>query len=143
MNNDWQTYSFHLSKGSVGGGSKEQFAQYLEAITGFRTQWQIENATSLNEWGYDAENTLIIDNFKLERLYPVEATGLELNAAYNNGQLVLTWNTPAGATVKLQSSPTVNGEYTEVVGATSGYTVPPPPAQPVSFVSFRNNCTSH
>ena len=123
VNTDWQTYSFLFSKGSVGGGSEELFAQHLAAITGFRTQWQIENATSLNDWGYDAENTLIIDNFKLERMYPVDGTGPQLNAAYDNGQLVLTWNTPPDATITLQSSATVDGEYTEVVGATSGHTV--------------------
>ena len=123
VNTDWQTYSFLLSKGSVGAGSKELFAQHLAAITGFRTQWQIENATSLNDWGYDSENTLIIDNFKLERMYPVDGAGPQLNAAYNNGELVLTWNTPPDTAIKLQSSATVDGEYTEVVGATSGHTV--------------------
>jgi hypothetical protein len=88
VNADWQTYSFLLSKGNIGNGSKAQFAEHLAAITGMRTQWQIENATELAVLGYDAENNLVIDNFKLERLYPVEE-GLSLNAARESSQLGL------------------------------------------------------
>lgn len=123
LNADWQTYSFLLSKGNVGTGSEAQFAQLLDAITGMRTQWQIENAADAAVWGYDAENTLVIDNFKLERLYAAEAGGPRLNVAHENGRLILTWNTPAGSNFKLQSATSVDGPYTDVAGASSGYSV--------------------
>ena len=122
---EWQTYSFLLSKGNVGGGSKALFTTHHAAISDLRTQWQIENLTDIAAWGYDEENTLIIDNFMLERLVPAETgEGPTLNATYQNGQLVLTWETPSGSNVQLQSSATVDGEYTTVEGAASGYSVP-------------------
>lgn len=120
---EWQTYTFLLSKGGVGSGTKDLFSSHHAAITGLRTQWQIENTASIADWDFDADNTLVIDNFKLERLYPQDA-GPRLDAARENGELVLTWTTPPEANTRLQSSTTVDGGYTDVTGAASGYTVP-------------------
>ncbi|MGZ8919588.1 MAG: hypothetical protein ACXW3L_01260 [Limisphaerales bacterium] len=122
---EWQTYTYLLSKANVGSGSKALFSAHHAAITGFRTQWQIENATDIAAWGYDEENTLIIDNFKLDRLIPADTgDGPTLNGTHESGQLVLTWATPSGSNVRLQSSDTVDGEYNNVEGATSGYSAP-------------------
>lgn len=119
---EWQTYSFLLSKGNLGGGTKERFAELLSAINGLRTQWQLENATDFAVWGYDADNTLVIDNFKLERLIPV-ASEPTLNLAQEGNQLVLSWIAPDGSNIRLQSAETLGGEWSDVTDATSGYTV--------------------
>jgi hypothetical protein len=116
---EWQTYSAVLSKASAGSGSKDNFTNHFAAISDLRTQWQIENAGSMTDWGFDPENTLVIDNFKLERLY----TGLSaITPVINGSNLVLNWN--ASAPVKLQAATSVEGPYTEIAGATSGYSTP-------------------
>ena len=119
VSGDWQTYSFPFNKGSVGGGNKTNFTAFFNQINALRTQWQIENVASLTDWGYDADNALVIDNVKIERLY----AGLGTIAVSKNGSdLVLTWTEAPG--VKLQSATTVNGPYNDVTDAASGYTVP-------------------
>ncbi|HEX7860496.1 MAG TPA: hypothetical protein VF773_09235 [Verrucomicrobiae bacterium] len=128
VSSNWQTYTVTLDKANVGSGSKALFAQHHAAITGLRTQWQIENIASEADWGFDAENTLIIDNFKLERLFAEGentggGTGPTLNAAHENGQLVLNWTAPEGA-YTLQSTENLGGEWSDVDGATSGYAAP-------------------
>lgn len=122
VSSSWQTYTTLLSKANVGGGSKALFTEHHAAITGFRTQWQIENIASEADWGYDAENMLIVDNFKLERLVPVGAEPT-LNMSRNNNQLVLTWETPSGSNTRLQSTTALGGQWNEVTGANSGHTV--------------------
>jgi hypothetical protein len=122
VSSNWQSYSFLLSKGAFGSGSKANFEAAYNKINALRTQWQIENATA-PEWGYDADNTLVIDNFKLERLY-ADASGPTISAARNGDNLVLTWATPASGTVKLQAATSVTGPYTDVPNATSGYATP-------------------
>jgi hypothetical protein len=118
---NWQTYTFTLNKGTAGTGSKDNFITYHTNITALRTQWQIENIASQAEWGFDAENSFIIDNFKLERL----VTGLGgITAVRNGDNLVLTWAGPTDGSVKLQSSATVEGPYSDVAGASSGYSTP-------------------
>lgn len=118
---DWQTYSFLLSKAAAGSGSKENFTNHFSKISAVRTQWQAENTASLADWGYDADNMLVVDNFKLERLY----AGIgQIQAKRSEGNLVLTWSAPSSSGVKLQESATVEGGYTTVAGASSGYSTP-------------------
>jgi Ca2+-binding RTX toxin-like protein len=69
VSNNWKTYSFLLSAGIVGNGSKEAFARLLGKINSLNAQIQIENATA-PDWGFDDNNTFAVDNFKIERLYP-------------------------------------------------------------------------
>lgn len=119
---EWQSYTMLLSKANVGGGSKDLFSQHHSAISGLRTQWQIENIASEGDWGFDTDNTLVIDNFKLERLIPVGAEP-NLNMARNDDQLVLTWTTPQDTSIRLQSTADLGGQWSDVTGATSGHTV--------------------
>lgn len=116
---EWQTFSYLLSKGAAGLGSKANFTNHFGNLSALRTQWQVENTASFADWGYDADNMLVIDNFKLERLY---AGVGRLEAQRNGNSLVLIWTGAANA--KLQESATINGQFTEVTGATSGYTTP-------------------
>lgn len=122
VSSNWQTYTSLLSKANVGDGSKALFAAHHAAITGLRTQWQIENITSEADWGFDAENMLIVDNFRLERLVPAGSQPT-LNMAHNNDQLVFTWNAPSASNIRLQSASSLNGQWTDVSGASSGHTV--------------------
>ncbi len=123
VSSNWQNYTFILNKGGVGSGNKTNFQAAFDKISALRTQWQIENATAPN-WGFDADNTLVIDNFKLERLYP-DASGPTISVARDANNLVLTWSGAAsGTTLKLQSAADVAGPYTEVPNATSGYSTP-------------------
>ena len=116
---EWKTYSSTFTEASVGSGSRANFASFHDLINALRTQWQLENIAAQGTWEYDANNTLVIDNFKLERLVPA---GLgEITATVEGDQLVLTWDAPADSGVKLQSATEVEGPYTDVEGATSGY----------------------
>jgi hypothetical protein len=85
----------------------------------FRTQWQIENAASVGDWGYDADNTLVVDSFKLARVQ-VGCPPVVLTSAGNT--LKLTWDAPSSGTVKLQSTTNLAGPWSDVLGASSGYT---------------------
>ena len=82
-------------------------------------EWGIQNAASGADWEFDNNNVLVIDNYKLERLY-VATPPLNVQIVGNN--VVVTWAQPGTGSAKLQSSTTVNGAYTDVLGATSPYT---------------------
>jgi hypothetical protein len=116
---EWQTFSYLLSKGGAGLGSKANFTNYFSKFSDLRTQWQVENTASFADWGYDADNMLIVDNFKLERLY---AGVGRLEVQRNGNDLVLIWS--AATSVKLQESSTIDGQFNDVAGAASGYTTP-------------------
>lgn len=118
---NWQTFTFTLNSASVGGGSKTNLQAFYSKINGFRTQWQIENAASAGDWSYDADNSLIIDNFKLARTQ-VGCPPVILTTVGNT--LKLTWDNPSSGTVKLQSATSLAGPWNEVAGASSGYTTP-------------------
>jgi hypothetical protein len=118
LETNWQTMTFTLAKGNVGSGSKDNFIAHYNKINGFRTQWQVENAASVADWNYDADNALVIDNFKLERIYtgaPAAAISLA------NGEVTITWSGQA----RLQSASSLEGPYTDVAGATSPYKASP------------------
>jgi hypothetical protein len=118
---DWQTTSYNLSQGSAGSGSKANFTEHFSQINGLNMQFQIENANSMTIWGYDADNALIVDNIRLERLF---VACPPLSVATSGQDIVVTWESPATGTVALQSATEVNGPYTEVVGATSPHSTP-------------------
>jgi hypothetical protein len=111
------TTTYLLNSGSLGFGSKIAFATN-HAVTSVRIQCQIENATSEADWGFDADNTLIVDNIKLERIY-VATPPLTVTRSGNN--VVVTWATPATGTAQLQSATNITGPWTDVTGAVSGY----------------------
>lgn len=117
LTGEFQHYTFSLGKGALGGGSKENFQAYFDKINNLRTQWQIENAASAADWGFDADNMLVIDNIKVERVYQ----GLQpLTFSVEGNELVLTWTDATTGTTKLQSADTVDGSYTDVNDATGG-----------------------
>jgi hypothetical protein len=121
LNPDWQNFTYTLNQGAIAGGSKTNFTAWFNKISQLQTQWQIESAASEATWGFDSNNALAIDNFKLERI----ATGCPpLTINKQGAQLVMTWSAPSSGTAKLQSGTSVNGPFTDVSGAASPYTVP-------------------
>jgi len=114
---NWVTTTYLLSEGSFGTGSKAMFATNYNTITGLRTQWQIENSSSEADWGYDADNALIVDNIKL--VY--NAVGCPpLTITPNGSDVILSWeplNTLGYA--KVQKAPNITGPYDDVPGATN------------------------
>jgi len=112
---DFQHYTFALNKGSVANGSVANFNTYYNTLNSIRTQWQIENAASLGDWNYDADNTLIVDNIKIERVIDGLAP---LTYTATGNQLVLNWTAASTGTVKLQSAATVDGQFTDVTDVT-------------------------
>lgn len=108
----WQRYTFLLSKAAAPATAKENFAAHSSKINAVRTQWQIENAASLADWGFDADNVLYIDNIKLERIF--EGLGA-LSFAPEGTELVLSWTNAASGTTTLQQADDVEGPYSDVV----------------------------
>jgi hypothetical protein len=77
-------------------------------------------------FGYDANNTVDIDNIKVVQLVPGLAP---VTIIQNGGQTQITWSDPTtGGTAKLQSTTNIAGPYLDVAGASSAasspYTVP-------------------
>jgi hypothetical protein len=123
LNSDFQTYSLLLSKAAVGSGSKTNFTANFSKISAFRTQWQIESSANESMWGFDADNSLIVDNIKVERIY----TGLPpVVISANGNNISVGWTAPSTGTVKLQSATSLNGTFTDVSNAPNPYTVTPP-----------------
>ncbi len=71
-------------------------------------------------WGTDADNKIIIDNFKLESL-PIGTPPLGISLSGDN--VVVTWGPPSSGTVKLQSSLDLKN-WADVPSATSPYSTP-------------------
>ena len=117
LTSEWQPYSFKFDRAGSTAATKENFANLFNKLVGLRTQWQIENAASAADWGYDADNVFYIDNIKIERIY--EGLGA-LTFSPEGAELVLSWTDAATGTTKLQSASTVTGPYTDVTteGAT-------------------------
>lgn len=118
---NWQTIQLALTKATVGSGSMANFTNYLDKISEIQFQFQINNAASEATWSFDADNRLIIDNFKLERL---QTACPPLNIVVNGANIEVSWDAVTTGTLQLQSATDPGGPYSEVVGATSPYVTP-------------------
>jgi len=117
---NWVTTSYLLNSGSAGLGSKASFATN-HAVTEVRIQSQIENANSGADWGFDADNTLVLDNIRLERI--VQATA-PLSVVRSGNNIIVTWTQPGTGSAKLQSAASISGPWSDVTNATSPYSSP-------------------
>lgn len=121
---NWQTVNYTLKEGSLdteGGSSFSRFNSYYNKVDSVMLQWQINDANSETRWGFDADNMIVIDNAKLDRL----VVGCPpLTVAPSGDNIVVSWGLPSTGTVKLQSANSAGGPYTEVVGATNPYSTP-------------------
>jgi hypothetical protein len=123
---DWQTYTFKLSLAGATADTKANFAKAFNKIADLRTQWQIENAASAANWGFDADNAVYLDNIKIERIYEGLAP---LVFTQEGTELVLSWAAPATGTTVLQAASAVDGPYTDVATTENSYRAPMTDAQ--------------
>lgn len=121
ISSEWQTFTPLLKEGSVNAGSLANFQAHFSKVDEISFQVQIQNPHQDEVWGYDDDNRVIIDDFKLERL--VTATP-PLDVQVVGGNVVVSWPPVESGTVQLQSASNVNGPYTSVVGATSPHSTP-------------------
>ncbi len=121
VSSNWSRVSLLLNKGSIGEGSKTDFAANYLAVTEMPVQVQLNNVVQSSLWQFDGDNKIFLDNLKLERLV-VGCPPLNVQKIGNN--VVVTWAQPATGSAKLQSSTAVNGTYADVIGATSPYPTP-------------------
>jgi hypothetical protein len=115
----------------LNGGSQTLFNQHVSQVNELALQVVPQGSPNVATlFGYDANNTVDVDDIKVVQL----VTGLPPVSVTNTaGQIKIYWTDPsAGGTAQLQSSTNVAGPYLNVPGATSGvnspYTVPAGPA---------------
>jgi hypothetical protein len=125
LETNWQRISFRLAKGTVNAdqGSKTNFPSFYSKISEITFQFQILNSGSAADWGFDGDNRLIIDNFKVERMV-VANPALTVKLGSNN-DIIVTWEQPSSGTCTLQSAQNLMGPYADVDPApTSPYNIP-------------------
>ena len=121
VKSNWQAFSMSLKDFGLDSGSMANFTNNLSKVSEIQFQLQIQNPHTLSTWGTDADNQIIIDDLKLERL--VIGTPPLMLEIVGTG-LKLTWAQPSSGAVKLMSGNTPDAITTEVVGATSPYNLP-------------------
>jgi len=132
LQTNWQKVAFLLNKGTAGDGtSKTNFPTYFDKINELSLEWQINSANQEAQWGYDTDNMMIIDNFKVERLY-VGLPLLSLNVSNNTA--VVTWGDWSGTGyAQLQGAGNVKGDYQDITNATNSPSLVPLTSTPMFF----------
>jgi hypothetical protein len=115
LKTNWQTFSSTLNKGLVGNGSIAAFVQNLTNIDSIQPNLEVTGI--LTDYGFDTDNTVVVDNVRFVRLQ----VGLpSLTITQSNNNIVVTWSGSA----KLQGASNVTGPYTDLTGVTNFYSVP-------------------
>jgi hypothetical protein len=131
---NWQTYVFDnmpIGVNQSPPGSQAQFNQYVTNVDSIQVQVVPQGSpNAATQFGYDADNTIDIDNIKVVQLIPGLAP---ISVTKTNSQVKIYWtDPPTGGYAALQSSTNVSGPYVNVVGAVSGaaspYVAPAGPA---------------
>lgn len=115
--------------GIYNGGSQAMFDQYISQVNLVQVQAQYNGGPDIGTlFGYDADNTMTVDNIKVVEIVQGVAPVSIVNT---NGLIKVYWSDPINSdgAAKLQSSTNVAGPYFDVAGATSAgaaspYTVP-------------------
>jgi len=113
---NWLSTACLLKNASAGFGSKASFATNFSTYTALRTEWRIETAISYNDWDFDSNNLLVIDDFKLERLYTACSP---LQLAASNGLARITWDTLFPGDRRLQTATSPEGPWLEITNGLS------------------------
>lgn len=121
VKSNWTAFSKSLKDFNVDSGSLANFSTHLSKLSEIQFQLQIQNPHNQSTWGTDADNQILVDDLKMVRLV-VGTPPLATEVVGTN--LKLTWEQPSSGTVKLMSGNSPDAITTEVVGATSPYTVP-------------------
>jgi hypothetical protein len=133
LSNTWQSFVFdgssNLTVATWLTGAQALFNLYHTNIVKMEVQITVAgNPNVATEFGYDANNTVDIDNVRVVQLVPGLAP---LTVVQTSGQTKVMWADPTAAgTAQLQSATNVAGPYLDVAGASSAaaaspYTVPP------------------
>jgi hypothetical protein len=131
LSTNWQTYEFdggtNLQIATWLTSAQSMFNQYVSQVNKMELQISVPGSPNIaTQFGYDANNTVEIDNIKVVQLVP----GLgPLSIVRTNSQTQVMWaDPPTGGAAQLQSSLNVTGPFFNVAGATSAtvspYTVP-------------------
>jgi len=135
LSSNYTSFVFDGAASPIGlynGGSQALFNQYISKVNLVQVQAQFNGGPDIGTvFGYDADNTMTVDNIKVVEL----AKGIApLSIVNSNGVLRVYWSDPINSdgTAKLQSATNVAGPYLDVPGATSAatsspYTVPAGP----------------
>lgn len=121
VSSNWQTFVLSLKDASVDAGSMANFQAHHAKVDEIQWQLQIQNPHQANIWGTDANNKIVVDDFKFERL----VTGLSpLTVGQEGADIVIRWDPPTTGTVKLLSGDTPSNVNTEVPGSPNPYRTP-------------------
>jgi hypothetical protein len=124
LTTNWQSYVFdNMAIGVNNGGSQALFNEYVSKVNQLQVQVVAQGSPNVaTQFGYDADNTVDIDNIKVVQLVPGLPPVFVTRLA---GQVKIYWTDPTtGGSAQLQSSTNVTGPYLNVPGATSGATSP-------------------
>jgi hypothetical protein len=132
LSTNWQSYVFdggtNMQVATWLTGAQQLFNQNVTNVNKMELQITVPGSPNVGTvFGYDANNTVDIDNIKVVQLVPGLAP---LTIIRNSGQTSVMWADPTtGGTAKLQSATNVAGPYLDVAGASSAaaspYTVAP------------------
>jgi len=127
LSNTWQSFVFdgssNLTVASWLTGAQALFNQYYTNIVKMEVQITVPgNPNIATAFGYDANNTVDMDNVKVVQRVP----GLPpLTIFQTGGQAQVIWTDPAtGGTAQLQSATNVTGPYLNIAGAASATASP-------------------
>lgn len=128
-NNTWQSFVLtNLQVATWNTAFQQLFNQNYTNVNTSELQLSVVGSPNVAmEFGYDANNTVDVDNIKVVELVPGLAP---LTIIQANGQAQVMWTDPTtGGTAQLQSAPNVAGPYVNVPGASSAtaaspYTIP-------------------
>jgi hypothetical protein len=121
IRSNWQTFVISLKEASVDSGSMANFQAHYSKVDEIQWQLQIQNPHQANIWGTDADNKIIVDDFKFERLFTATPP---LSVAKIDNNVVVSWTPPSTGTVLLLTGSNLSNITNEVVGATSPYSSP-------------------
>ena len=120
VTSNWQTFSATLNAGGASDGtSKANFPPHYNQISSVMAQAQVENLQNETMWGYDSDNVVYLDNYRVDRMN-VGLMGLTIQQLGNDQ--VIAWPAPPTGSAKLLTGPSLSTVTNEVVGATSPYT---------------------
>jgi hypothetical protein len=127
LSTNWQSFEFdggtNLEVATWLTGAQSLFNQDVSQVNKMEVQISVPGSPNIATlFGYDTNNTVDIDNIKVDELVPGLAP---LTIIHTNTNAMVVWANPAtGGAAQLQSATNVTGPYLNVAGATSATASP-------------------